>query len=41
MEAGLLTVLVLSGVTQRDEIETYPYRPSIVLESVADMLPML
>ncbi|MGV8909951.1 MAG: HAD-IIA family hydrolase [Propionicimonas sp.] len=41
MEAGLLTVLVLSGVTQRDEIETYPYRPSIVLDSVADMLPML
>jgi NagD protein len=41
MEAGLLTVLVLSGVTQREEIETFPYRPSLVLDSVADMLPML
>ncbi len=41
MEAGLLTVLVLSGVTQADEIETYPYRPSMVLDSVADLVPML
>jgi NagD protein len=41
MEAGLLTVLVLSGVTQADEIETYPYRPSLVLDSVADLVPML
>ena len=41
MEAGLLTVLVLSGVTQAAEIETYPYRPSIVLDSVADLVPML
>ncbi len=41
MEAGLLTVLVLSGVTKVDEIETYPYRPSLVLDSVADLVPML
>ena len=41
MEAGLLTVLVLSGVTQAEEIETYPYRPSMVLDSVADLVPML
>jgi len=41
MEAGLLTVLVLSGVTQYAEIETFPYRPSLVLDSVADLLPML
>lgn len=41
MEAGLLTVLVLSGVTQEEEIETYPYRPSLVLNSVADLVPML
>jgi NagD protein len=41
MEAGLLTVLVLSGVTARDEVELYPYRPSIVLDSVADLVPML
>ena len=41
MEAGLLTVLVLSGVTSRAEIETFPYRPSIVLDSVADLVPLL
>lgn len=41
MEAGLLTVLVLSGVTAREEIELYPYRPSVVLDSVADLVPML
>jgi len=41
MEAGLLTVLVLSGVTKQEEIETYPYRPSLVLDSVADLVTML
>jgi ribonucleotide monophosphatase NagD (HAD superfamily) len=28
MEAGLHTVLVLSGITQRDEIAAYPFRPN-------------
>jgi NagD protein len=41
MEAGLLTVLVLSGVTQAEDIETFPYRPSQVLNSVADLVPLL
>lgn len=41
MEAGLLTVLVLSGVTTKEEIETFPYRPSQVLNSVADLVPLL
>jgi NagD protein len=41
MEAGLLTVLVLSGVTSRDEIEVFPYRPDLVLDSVADLTPLL
>lgn len=41
MEAGLLTVLVLSGVTAREEIETFPYRPSQVLDSVADLVPLI
>ena len=41
MEAGLLTVLVLSGVTSRDEIEVFPYRPDLVLASVADLTPLL
>lgn len=37
MEAGLLTVLVLSGITKREEVEQYPYRPNIILDSVADV----
>jgi NagD protein len=41
IEAGLFTVLVLSGVTQAEEIETFPYRPSQVLDSVADLVPLI
>jgi NagD protein len=33
-EAGMRTFLVLSGVTTRELIETYPYRPSHVFEDV-------
>ena len=38
MEAGLETILVLSGVTQPSDVERYPYRPSRVVTSVADLL---
>ena len=38
LEAGLETILVLTGVTSRDEIERFPYRPSRVVESVADLV---
>jgi NagD protein len=38
IEAGLTTVLVLSGITQADEIDRFPYRPSRVVESVADLI---
>ncbi|MET9020790.1 HAD-IIA family hydrolase [Actinopolymorpha sp. NPDC004070] len=38
IEAGLRTVLVLSGVTRRQDIERYPYRPSLVVDSVADLV---
>ena len=41
MEAGLLTVLVLSGVTSEPEIEVYPYRPDQVYGSVADLVPLI
>jgi NagD protein len=37
IEAGLSTILVLSGVTKREEIERFPYRPSRVINSVADL----
>jgi NagD protein len=35
MEAGLHTVLVLSGITQRDEIAAYPFRPNNPLLSTS------
>jgi NagD protein len=38
VESGMMTTLVLSGVTSRNEIDLYPYRPSQVLDSIADLL---
>ncbi|MGI8867390.1 MAG: HAD-IIA family hydrolase [Mycobacteriales bacterium] len=38
LEAGLETVLVLTGVTRRDEIERFPFRPSRVVDSIADLI---
>ncbi len=38
VSSGLDTVLVLSGVTQREDIHMFPYQPTYVLESIADML---
>jgi NagD protein len=39
LEAGLHSVLVLTGVTpSRDAAERYPYRPSRIAESVADLV---
>ncbi|MHB8827468.1 MAG: HAD-IIA family hydrolase [Acidimicrobiales bacterium] len=37
VEAGLETVLVLSGVTGDQEIDRLPYRPTRVVESVAEL----
>jgi len=38
LEAGLETILVLSGVTTRAEAERHPYRASRIVDSVADLL---
>jgi NagD protein len=38
MEAGLHTVLVLSGITQPEDVEAYPFRPDQTLGSVADLI---
>jgi NagD protein len=35
LEAGMDTVLVLSGITGRDDIERFPYRPTAVVDSIA------
>ncbi len=41
LEAGLRTVLVLTGSTQRDQIERFPYRPTRVCASIADVVPLV
>lgn len=41
MEAGLYTILVLTGVTQRDQIDRFPFRPSLVVDSVADLIDLV
>ena len=37
IEAGLHTILVLTGITQREDIAAYPFRPNQILNSVADL----
>jgi NagD protein len=41
IEAGLETFLVLTGVTDRAEAESYAYRPHLIIDSVADLIPKL
>jgi NagD protein len=38
IEAGLHTVLVLSGISDRGEVERFPFRPDEIVDSVADLL---
>jgi len=38
LEAGMRTVLVLTGIMTADEIERFPYRPHRVVASVADLV---
>jgi NagD protein len=38
LEAGLETILVLTGVTSRADAERHPYRPSRIVESVAELV---
>jgi NagD protein len=38
IEAGLETILVLSGVTGRHQVDRFPYRPSRIVDSVADLV---
>ncbi len=41
MEAGMHTVLVLSGLTARADEERFPYRPSRIVDSVAELIEEL
>ena len=38
LEAGLETILVLTGISTRESAERYPYRPSRIVESVAELV---
>jgi NagD protein len=39
LEAGMETVLVLSGITSEGEVDRFPYRPGRVTGSIADLIP--
>jgi NagD protein len=39
VQSGMDTILVLSGVTPFDDVERYPYIPSHIVSSVADIYP--
>ena len=39
VESGMETILVLSGVTRRADVLRFPYQPTYILESVADIQP--
>jgi NagD protein len=41
LEAGMETILVLSGVTTREAAERFPYRASKIADSVADLVDEL
>jgi len=38
LEAGLHTILVLTGLTSRHDAERHPYPASRIVDSVADLL---
>lgn len=40
VEAGLHTFLVLSGITKKEEITRFPYRPSMVVNGIGDLTPI-
>jgi len=38
VQAGVETVLVLSGVTRREDVRRYSYQPTRIIESLAEVL---
>ena len=41
LEAGLRTILVLTGSTRAEQVERFPYRPTKVVDSIADVIPLV
>lgn len=38
VESGLDTILVLTGVTERDQVARFPYQPSSIVQSLEDIV---
>ncbi|HEY6932994.1 MAG TPA: HAD-IIA family hydrolase [Marmoricola sp.] len=41
LEAGMRTVLVTSGSTRPEQVEHFPYRPTRVVDSIADLVDLV
>ena len=41
IEAGLETILVLTGSTRAEQVARFPYRPSRILDSIADVIALV
>ncbi|GAA0271001.1 HAD-IIA family hydrolase [Alteraurantiacibacter aestuarii] len=41
IEAGLETILVLTGSTRKEDVARFPYRPSRILNSIADVVELV
>jgi NagD protein len=41
LEAGIRTVLVTTGSTRREQLGTFPYRPTRVVDSIADLVELV
>jgi NagD protein len=41
LEAGLRTILVLTGSTKADAVDRFPYRPTFIRDSVADLIDLV
>jgi NagD protein len=39
IESGMETILVLTGVTRREDVDRYPYLPAQIVPSIADIHP--
>ena len=41
LEAGLRTILVLTGSTPRERVDSFPYQATRVVDSIADVVPLV
>jgi NagD protein len=41
IEAGLDTILVLTGSTQAEQVNRFPFRPGRILASIADAIELI